>query len=366
MNPYVIYFPQFYPTTTNNKAWGAGFTDWSLVANANLQNKWIRRAPRRGFYDGSAPEVHQEQINEMIIYGLGGLALYHYWFYTHQELNSFENSLLTRTHGLPWFMIWASEGWSKRWIGDATSIVHLTDTPTEMDIANHCDYLVKCFDNSDYLRIDGRPLFVFYNIAHFSNPGAVLISYREHIRRRGYELCIGHFVKNPFDIIYSGMADVTYLFEPRLFFGSRRRGRSPFAKSVHDLFKKIAGDSVISRITLSIDKVQQRGVTFDAKGFNDYLNSRDRQIIIDGIQGAVQDVLSPGWNNVPRYSDRFTALDNLEPQHFAELIFKSSERCKNLPPLINAWNEWSEGAAIEPCYYFGSKYLDEIAKIYRD
>jgi hypothetical protein len=364
MKPFVIYFPQFYPTTTNNQAWGTGFTDWALVANANLRNQWIRRAPRRGFYDGASPDVHLEQINEMKTFGLGGFAVYHYWFYTHQELNAFESTILARKPDLPWFMIWASEGWSKRWVGDSTPIVHLTNAPTEADIASHCDYLARCFDNSAYFRIEGRPLFVFYNLSHFSNPGAVLTAYREAIRERGHEVFMAHFIKNPFDAQYSPLLDATYLFEPRLYFGAQRAGRNVAAKRIYDTVKYFLGDAPVSRLMLTMDRFQQRGVTYDEQSFIHYLNSKGRENFFEDIKGPVQDVLSPGWNNTPRYSDRFTALGNIDAKVFAQLLFKSSERCQILPPLVNAWNEWSEGAAIEPCAYFESRYLDAVAETF--
>lgn len=364
MKPFAIYFPQFYPTSTNNQAWGKGFTDWALVANANLNNQWVRRAPRRGFYDGSASEVHLAQIDEMKSFGLGGFAIYHYWFYTHQELDAFESTVLARKPGLPWFMIWASEGWSKRWLGDSTPILRLTDSPTDADIADHCDYLVKCFESSDYLRIDGRPLFVFYNLSHFASPESVITGYRIAMRQRGYDICLGHFVKNPFDAQYSNLVDVTYLFEPRLFFGMQRAGRSTAAKRVHDGLKRLMSQKIVSHLTLLMDKIQQRGVTYDEKLFILYLQSEQRENFIRDIQGPAQDALSPGWNNTPRYSERFTAMGNIDAQVFAQLLLKSSDRCKQLPPLVNAWNEWSEGAAIEPCAYFESRYLDAIAEIF--
>ena len=76
MKPFAIYFPQFYPTATNDVAWGHGFTDWALVSTANLYDRWQRRAPLRGFYDGSQPELHRSQMQQMHASGLGGLALF--------------------------------------------------------------------------------------------------------------------------------------------------------------------------------------------------------------------------------------------------------------------------------------------------
>jgi hypothetical protein len=361
MRPFAIYFPQFYPTPTNDLAWGHSFTDWVLVANANLRDRWSRRAPQRGFYDGSSAEIHRKQISEMKQFGLGGMAVYHYWFYTHQELAAFESTLLAQSQGFPWFLIWASEGWSKRWLGNPSPILRLSDAPTMADIAKHCDYLASCFSSPDYFRVDHRPLFVFYNLGHFLDPSAVVHQYRLAMKQRGHDVCWGHFVKNPFDTQYSRLVDITYLFEPRLFFSLQSSFRGNTAKRIHNWLKSTLGDAMLTGLTVLKDKVTKRGITYSAELFLSYTKSKKRVALIQNITGTVQDVFSPGWNNTPRYSERFTSMTDIDPQEFAELVAQSSNRCKSYPPLINAWNEWSEGAAIEPCAYYGTRYLDAIS-----
>lgn len=360
MKPFSIYFPQFYATPTNNSAWGEGFTDWALVANANLRDSWARRAPKRGYYDGASAQVHRAQISEMQEHGMGGFALYHYWFYTHQELDAFETTVLEHESGMPWFLIWATEGWSKRWIGDATPLIRLEEQPSLTQIDAHCDYLARCMAHPDYVRVDGRPLFVIYNLAHFTDPATVVAQYRRALHQRGTNASIGHFVKNPFDSEYASLVDFNYLFEPRLFFGMKRAARGGVAKRVHDLLRRYLGEALVARAMLVLDRLQQRGNVNPASAFLAYIRSDARKALVASINGPVQDVLSPGWNNTPRYSERFTALDSLDANDFAELVSAAQARCPALPPLVNAWNEWSEGAAIEPCAYLGSRYLDAM------
>lgn len=364
MKPFAIYFPQFYPTKTNDLAWGTGFTDWVLVANANLRDDWPRRAPAVGFYDGSSSSVHNLQIAEALGSGIGGFGIYHYWFYTHQELNAFEKTLLNQNYSsrsIPWFLIWASESWSKRWLANPEILLSLNPEPRLSEIEQHCAYIAECFSNASYFRWRGKPLFVWYNLGHFKEPERVINHYREALRQQGFEFAAAHFVKNPFDLNFSPFMDASYLFEPRLFFGTRSIARGANSKNISNALRKLVGRTGMESILVAMDRLKKNGVQHSAKSFLSYFSSLERAALINTSGRPYQDVMSPGWNNTPRYGKRFIALEPIEPQAFAALVERASQR-SDLPPLINAWNEWSEGAAIEPCSYLGREYLDAIQK----
>lgn len=361
MDPFAIYFPQFYPIETNDKAWGRGFTDWALVANANMRDLWPRRAPLRGFYDGSRPDVHLEQIEEARLAGIGGFGVYHYWFYTHQELGAFERTRLERadasTH--PWFLIWASEGWSRRWLGDPAELVHLSSAPSSDAIDAHCDHLARCFESPGYFRIDGRPVFAWYHLAHFVDPARVVEQYRRRWQLLGFDVYTVQFIKKPFEAQLSALVSGSYLFEPRLYFSFSRPGKGRAAGQTRDLIARVFGERVVSRLLVVMDRLVARGVSYSAADFVRYLHSDTRRKLLATVHGEVQEVISPGWNNAPRYQERYTAVENLGVADFSGLLREAAFRSP-LPPLVNAWNEWSEGAAIEPCAYLGRRYLDAI------
>lgn len=356
--PFAIYFPQFYATPTNDRAWGQGFTDWALVAQANLRPSWNRRAPAAGFYDGASPAVHGKQLNAIRSHGLGGMAVYHYWFHASHELSAFEHTLLDAEGDAapPWFLIWATENWSRRWIGDATPILTMSASPTDEEVRRHVEHLRRCFDRPAYWRWQGRPAFVWYNLAHFDDPKGVLARYRDTLARHGSDVSFGHFIKNPFDLEYASLVDFNYFFEPRLFFGSRRVARGSGARRALDGFKRVFGEEAMARALVRLDRFQQVGTTHTAADFVEYLASDTRRAWQRILKGPAQDVLSPGWNNTPRYGERFTALADLDAASFASCV-RRSQAASPLPVLINAWNEWSEGAAIEPCAYLGDRYL---------
>jgi hypothetical protein len=300
---------------------------------------------------------------EMVAGGLGGMAVYHYWFYTHQELDAFERTLLggRGRADLPWFLVWASEGWSRRWMRDPSPILTLSSDPTDAQIEAHCCHLARCFEHPSYFRWHGKPLLVWYHLAHFEHPQALVDRYRRALALHGVEIAVGHFIKSPSDAGLARVADVSYLFEPRLYFGFQRMGRGSRAKQVLKGIKRLIGEYGAQRLLLLADRLQQKGQIYSVADYLAYLGSEERSQFMRGLTGSIQEVVSPGWNNAPRYESRFTALNDIAPKQVAEQVCAAAAQTPNLPPLINAWNEWSEGAAIEPCAYLGTQYLDAIA-----
>jgi hypothetical protein len=366
MPPFAVYFPQFYPTPTNDRVWGKGFTDWALLANLNHRlTDADRRAPSRGFYDGADPTVHEAQITEMQAAGLGGIGLYHYWFHSHQELDRFEHTLRSRKGSapMPWFLIWATESWSKRWVGDSTMIIEMDTDPDADRIAAHCRHLAACFAHPDYYRWHGRPLFVWYNLAHFINPARTIERYRNVLAGMGIDVAMANFVKYAADIALCAYTDVSYIFEPRMFFNFGRLDRGPMAKRAFNTATSLLGRyNADKMLDIANSLLRPKAQLFSAENYMAYLTSDARADFLRGIGHDHQDVISPGWNNRPRYQGSvFTALAPLEPDQFCSLITRAIG-ASTLPPLINAWNEWSESAAIEPCAYLGSRYLDAVTR----
>ena len=369
MKKFAIFFPQFYPVKVNNLAWGFGFTDWSLVIAANAFGYWkTRRSPLNGFYDLSKPEDIKAQFDLAHRSGLDGFGIYHYRFIDGPELDSIENYL--RSHSCPnsfeYFLIWANEDWSKRWAGKKMEVLKsISKSPSRAQIKEHVNYLKPHLTNEKYAKYKGKPMFVFYRPDFFEDPLTVISTYREEFIFAGIEPAIGYFLKNKAEINYSETFDFCYLFEPRLFqnFSGLRQ-----LFIVQLVFKKLAlifsykTLENISSLVVNLLKKVSRPVTFS--DYLKYFNSSKRKNFINQIKCPYQEILTCGWNNAPRYRDQFTELVPVPTsEEFASLLKSSISNGidhQHLPILCNAWNEWSEGAAIEPCSYLG----DSLLKIY--
>ncbi|MGH7857925.1 MAG: glycoside hydrolase family 99-like domain-containing protein, partial [Candidatus Binatia bacterium] len=72
-----------------------------------------------------------------------------------------------------------------------------------------------------------------------------------------------------------------------------------------------------------------------------------------------------GWDNSPRRPQGAFVLVERDPRVYGEWLANAIDRAAALgsEPLvfINAWNEWAEGAYLEPCRRFGSRFLEATA-----
>lgn len=369
MKRYAIFFPQFHRVKVNDLAWGHGFTDWSLVSAANAFNYWTRRAPACGFYDLSNMSEMQDRIESASDAGLDGFGIYHYRFDDGSELDAVERYL--RQSSLPvgfqYFFIWANEDWSKRWVENDTKILKSVPTaPNRKQVADHVDYIKPYMESESYAKVFKKPMFVIYRPDWFKDPAATVSLYREEFERVGLRASIGCFVKNVADVGYSNLFDFCYIFEPRMFFNFQGLRKNV---TVVNLYRKLLGfispekgewlSEYINRFS------RKHSNQFSFAEFLSYFKSNERQQLIKSLNCPVQNVLTSGWNNVPRYRQYFTQVDVPEPDQFSMMLKHSlgnQSLSDDVPLLCNAWNEWSEGAAIEPCAYLGDALLKEYLR----
>ena len=370
MKRYAIFFPQFHQVRVNDGAWGHGFTDWSLVATANAFDDWNRRAPASGFYDLSKTADVTDRFEIAAAAGLDGFGIYHYRFDDGPELDAVEKYLNAASlpKGFNYFFIWANEDWSRRWVNNDTKVLKsVPREPSQKQVADHVNYLKPYMESESYTRIATKPIFVVYRPDWFKNAAATVGLYREEFRRTGLDVSIGFFAKNVLDVEYSRLFDFCYLFEPRLFFNFQGLRRKTFLVNMYKALLRVIPSERGEWLSEYINRFSRKNSNkFSFEDFLLYFGSTDRRQVLESLNCPVQNVLTAGWNNAPRYRQHFTQVDVPRPEQFSVMlkVSLSDRRCsENIPLLCNAWNEWSEGAAIEPCAYLGDALLKSYLRV---
>ena len=74
----------------------------------------------------------------------------------------------------------------------------------------------------------------------------------------------------------------------------------------------------------------------------------------------------PGWDNTPRQPLRGDSFIHASPEAFQVYVEEKLERLRQFFVgderllFVNAWNEWAEGAHLEPDQKFGHRWLEAI------
>lgn len=346
-DPFFTFFPQFTPDPINDAAWGRGFTDWNLIDDLPEPER-ARFLPARARYDTADPAyVAALAADVHTVAGNAGLMVYHYFFDGTHVLDGFERNLRDSPDAPPFFLCWANETWSKRWIGRPQDILvhqrHLLDPET---MARHVDYLAGFFRHPRYRHCDGQPLFVLYNPL-VGTLAEYIARYRELFAERGLDPMIGCCVSHEIDLALIDYFDFICEFQPRFFFNLARSGHaarlgSRLKRAAPALFERLGG----------LRDALKAGTAGTGFAYADYLGQLDdgsieRRLRTMAADRSLMRSTFFGWDNTPRYRDRNTIVSHAGVARADLATLTRIRSDANLPLILNSWNEWSEGAALE-------------------
>jgi glycosyltransferase involved in cell wall biosynthesis len=341
-----FYLPQFHPIPENDAWWGRGFTEWTNVSKAVPQfaGHYQPHLPGElGFYDLRAPGVMRRQVELARQYGLHGFCFYHYWFAGKRLLEKpLDQFAADPEIDFPFCICWANENWSRRWDGREDEILIGQEHSEESDFAFIRD-AEPFLRHRNYIRIHNRPMLVIYRVNLLPNPAATARRWREHCRKAG--------LGDP----YLVAAEVFERIDPR--------------KIGFDAVVEFPPNTPGQRENLAPKLARLNpGYTGGVFRYSDLARwtlERPRPLY------ELFRTVCPSWDNEPRRPGRGSTFAFSSPTAYRRWLEEAGRRTlaqrdpeKRLV-FVNAWNEWGEGAHLEPDRRYGYAYLQATADALR-
>jgi len=363
-----FYFPQFHTTPENSRWWGEGFTDWQLVKKAQPlhDGHYQPRQPlNENYYDLADEQVVAWQASLAEQYGLHGFNFYHYWFngklMLEKPMEAFRDN---QDHQLSYCITWANETWTRQWVGDPEVLLQQSYSADKSQWIIHFNYLLSFFQDERYKKVDNKPVFCIYRPELHSYLEGYIDCWDQLAKEQGFEgihwVAIKSYPMVNETSIYR-LFDAVIKFQPRVFFNEQKSQRSTLWKCLQPVLRMLP--EAIQIKLAHIKQARARATCFDYEQLW-------RSIIQDALNDAppVLQSVAVDWDNTPRYGARSHYLQGASPEVFAAQLEKLTqvEQSKgNDLIFINAWNEWSESAYLEPDQRFGYGYLDVIRDLSR-
>ena len=360
-----FYLPQYHPIPENDLWWGKGFTDWQNVAKAKPRFKghYQPQIPSElGFYDLRNEETRIAQAELAKEFGIHGFCYYHYWFNGKMLLERpFNEVLKSGKPDFPFCLCWANENWSRRWDGKDSEIL-MEQNYSNYNTNEHIDWLAKAFNDSRYIKINNKPLFLIYNATGIPELKNILSDWRKLAIQNGFEglfLCSVKSIHNKLtdqDAINIGFDSVVEFIPssqfiiPRKLFGLPRY----YINKLYNYF-------------LEVTKLSKWFTLKSLTIVHDYKKFALMNIYKEKYKVKTFPCVIPSWDNSARKKVS-ASIQNNDPAIFSKWLSDSITRVSDYDDqerivFINAWNEWAEGCHLEPDVKNGKMFLNAIKNV---
>lgn len=357
-----MYLPQYHEVEENSRFWGEGFTDWVSVKKATpLYEGHIQpQVPlNENYYDLSQKESIAWQIDLAKKYGVYGFGIYHYWFSNDKQLLTKPAEIILENKDLdiPFFFAWDNASWRRTWSkfrGNAwapmedennkeqkkgPSILVEYKLGKEDDWKIHFEYLLKYFKDDRYIKVDGKPLFEIFN---YSDDIFKMHQYWDILaKENGF---------NGIEIVYKKSAlyqlpeeCTNFCYEPQN--SGWGAGWKLWSFKALNLLG-LAGKN--GPLKYSYDKIWQKILR----------NAKSRKEKNEWHGAFVT------YDDTPRRGKQGRVVTGASSVKFEKYLEELVSICRNQGKeyiLLTAWNEWGEGATLEPSEADQYAYLKAVS-----
>ena len=337
------YLPQFHPFEVNNQAWGEGFTEWTNTTKALPQYKghYQPHLPADlGHYDLRVQDVMQQQIDLAKSHGIHGFCFHYYWFDGQKVMDlPLQQYLANASLDLPFAICWANENWTRRWDGLESDVI-LRQSYSHAKCLEFIHDILPIIQDPRYIKVDGKPMVVIYRPLLIPDLEKVVLAWREEVTKAGLPG------------LWLVCAQTFGLIDPR-----------PLG---FDAAVEFPPHKINDRIE---DTPPQHGFwnpEFSGKTWL-YATAVGESMTRDAQPYPLYRCAFPSWDNEARRPGAGYSFAEVSPAQFGEWLATCASFARERKAssdnfvFINAWNEWAEGAHLEPDRHFGYAWLEQVA-----
>lgn len=361
------YLPQFHSIPENDEWWGKGYTDWDAVRRSKplYSGHNQPRVPHgEHYYKLDNSEEIRRQAKLAREYGIFGFGIYHYWFSSELHLLDKPAILLNESKDIDinYMFIWDNGSWKRTWsnvkFGNDWSPLHEDEKSLQKkgtgilaelkygdkdEWEKHFIYLLQFFKDERYIKIDNKPVFAFYNQNNEPEVLKEMCEYWDDLaKKEGFAgiYCLGKRNNQKISIM-----DYGFLYQPEwdgwlwhnLFQRAFQRLKTEFYRKVGKPIM-YSYDSIWRRILRTAKQTYKEDLFYSA--FVAYDDTPRR-----GKNGRVVKGDTP-----KKFQNYLRKLIEISKANDKEYLF------------LTAWNEWGEGAYLEPDTQNEFSYLEAVKK----
>ena len=366
-----LYLPQYHPVAENDKYWGKGFTEWTNVAKARplFRGHYQPRIPADlGFYDLRLPQVRKAQAELAKEAGIEGFCYWHYWFGNGKEVLQMPFDEVVRT-GEPDFSFclgwalhdWTTKTWEKGSAIAKDTMIFKQEFPGEEDDIKHFYRLLDAFRDKRYIKVDGKLLFAILVPRAMPEPKRFMDLWNRLAIENG--LPGFHFVgiiDSMPTITKENIKNIDKAVDENIS-GIKALGFDAVG-TTDQKYAEIKTGGKIRKIIFAVVRKVFPGALLDkydySKIIDNFYSPSDRR-------EDVYPQLLAGWDRSPRAGRKAIIYYNNTPETFGKAVKKAIECVKDKAPehrivFLNSWNEWGEGAYMEPDLRYGKGKIKKL------
>ncbi|MCY7209835.1 glycoside hydrolase family 99-like domain-containing protein [Streptococcus sp. IsoGale021] len=372
-----FYLPQFHPTVENDKFWGKGFTEWINVAKAKplFRGHNQPRIPADlGFYDLRMPEIREEQAKLAKEAGIEGFCYWHYWFGNGIQTleRPFNEVLESKEPDFPFCLGWANHSWTtKTWDkgkskSDDTMIFE-QKYPGVEDYKKHFYEILPALKDKRYITVDGKPLFYIWDPNNLPNPKEFINLWKKLAYKNGLQGMYFIAKVDPLGTLgFNNIKNVEDNFQEEY---QKILNMGFDAVNSHTLkYAELNANGKLKKIFHALVRKYFSSVFIEKYKYKDIIRSFNTK---EDFQENIYPQLIPGRDRSPRSGKKAVIYYENTPEEF-RIAVKNAISCvekrnsEHRIIFLNSWNEWAEGAYMEPDTTYGKSYIQVLREELED